>query len=166
MKYLGILAVGLFIGYFAGHRSPPPQEAAQCEPASDKETKSAARVEQPRLDVPKINAKRIETPPAKLRQTSPAKVEAMKPGRHITLTSETVKKLEEDWRDLAQQVRLVRENDGWRVTNLQNNSLFAQIGFRDGDLITANAIESLRTAEPGHEDLPERFLKVLNQVTY
>jgi hypothetical protein len=156
MNYVLVLIIGLLIGYLFGHDTgkheappPPPVAAIEC-PASPKKMEliGSSRVLTLRTEN-KVVAKNTSTP-AKL-------------GRQVIIGGSLVSQMENAWNELPKQIQLRREDDGWRVLQIEQGSLFAKSGLMEGDLITDKAIESLRI-ESG--DLPERFFRIFNHVTH
>jgi hypothetical protein len=162
MRYLPVLLLGLILGYSVGHRPvPPPPVHEECPTNNDNHAGEASSPH------PIPIAKVVALPPKILNMKPVERTVASEPPRRprqITVTSQMVAKLEMDWNNLPQQVRLMRENEGWRVIVLQANSLFAELGLKEGDLITNVAVESLGAGQPD-ADLPVRFSNILRQVT-
>jgi hypothetical protein len=158
MRILIGIAIGLYIGYKVWHEDPSSnsqEEARQEEPAPKRKPLALQFRPQKTLTIPNEN---LMAPPV-------AKAIRKAEGRLITLTSHTIAEMENNWHDLGQDIHLAREADGWRITELGNNSLFAKAGFAKGDLITEKAIAMLRDTEQGQDNLPERFQQILRSVT-
>jgi len=159
IRYALVLGLGVYIGYSLAPKSTPqPPEQAQ-EPAHHEKQK-------PAIEHLGLRHAQVIAVERKVDQVIPRAVQKKVEGRIITLTTSAIAEMEENWNSLNHDIRLKREDDGWRIIELNRNSLFAKAGFMQGDLITQKAVESLRYQESGLIDnLPERFSKILSSVT-
>lgn len=158
MRSLGFLAIGLALGFLMGfYWNSSPKEAVIIQ-TELKETKTQQTKIDGLTSLPKKTSA-TSSKPSITKKTSLV-------GRQMTVSNQIIEQLERDWNDLPQQVRLVREEEGWRVTNLQKASSFARLGFVEGDLITKEAFDALNRMGPIDQDLARRFSRILNRVTY
>jgi hypothetical protein len=157
MKYLIGIFIGVYIGYLTWHQGPTPEPV------------KTVQVERPaprlKLSVGEKKVNPIFIPHEKILATPVTKAIAKVESRLITLSSHTIAEMENNWNNLGQDIRVAREDDGWRITELGRNSLFAKAGFVKGDLITEKAVAALHDSEVGYDNLPERFSRILRSIT-
>ena len=81
----------------------------------------------------------------------------------IQLPEATVSRMETEWNELPTEAEAVREQRGWRMTNVNPNGTFYQAGFRVNDIITPDFLENL-TSSSGVQ-FAQRIEHILNRVT-
>lgn len=126
-----------------------------------------SRAAQKPFKLENVVAKQVAVKPEglKVKETPPAenKVQRSVAQRvSLDLTEETVQKMEDIWNDLPLLAEARRESRGWRMTRIQENSIFFKAGFRAGDLITD---EFLKQLQIGQETLAFRTQQILNRIT-
>lgn len=157
MRSLSFLVVGLVLGLLIAKWSAkeipptplPAAEKTECPPGIAPETKAQTPPQPKKLTFRPAQTVVVDREPAR---------------RTITLDSSMIREMESSWNDLRRQIRMARENGGWRVLEVERNSLFAKAGFVSGDLITENAVDSLRDQGPEAGDLPDRFRTILRYI--
>ncbi len=82
----------------------------------------------------------------------------------INLTESLVKRMEKDWNKLPQLAEAKREHRGWRITKVRPDSLFAQAGLQEGDLVTTEFLNKLKTSNTQIQ-LMLRVQQILNRIT-
>ncbi len=70
--------------------------------------------------------------------------------------------LEAEWNNLPATTVARREDRGWRMVRVDQDSGFTRIGIRTGDLITTDFLKNLEMSNLQQSD---RFQQILNRVT-
>lgn len=102
--------------------------------------------------------------PASTVKTEPEAEQKKPQERELTLNDAIVRQMESQWYQLPQMVKMNREQRGWRVHYVNQNSVFAEAGFRQNDLITDKAIYSLQDQNSKSNGLAHRLIRILNHV--
>jgi type II secretory pathway component PulC len=82
----------------------------------------------------------------------------------LTLNEEVVAELENNWKDLRNQIQITTEERGYRVNYLSDNSIFLQAGLQSGDLISYQTLNSMRNANPEARQLASRVVRIFEYV--
>lgn len=171
MKYAAFLIFGIFLGYMLGHRAAEPavkvvEVEKECAPAqADAITVKSKKVAVEPVKISLTGALKTAPPvvPTYNAAGSPSPVPHK---RELTITSSQVARMEREWNNLYQQMRLKREDGGWRIVYLKDYSIFTESGLRQGDLITDTALQEMRRHDTNNEGLADRFYTVLNYLVY
>jgi len=165
MNTLSRFAIGFAAGLLAYHfflttpNSPPAPAAPQVhrETAEAKPTHAAQVKVAPRKIESNIPAQTAQ-PPERAPAATPKKMVA------LSLTEDVIRNIEEQWNDLPQLAEAVRELRGWRIVRVETGSVFAKTGLKQGDLVTTEFLENLRTSH-NQATLALRVEQVLNRIT-
>ena len=175
MKLVAVLILGIGIGFgLAKHQTVPPVASVAAAPPPSCNCHNTVQV----LPAEPPVASESKTPRAPASQNqggtesgSTSSVSKNPPFEfkrvqkvEVGFSSELLSQLEEQWNDLPNQVRLVREERGWRVMALEPASLFARVGLKVGDLITNESVEEMQFNEDTTA-FHDRVVDLLDHVT-
>lgn len=180
MNKISYLLSGILIGLFISHLlNRPAAKTVLSEVGGEVETqniekpkqnvaaiKSAKVVSIKQLEKPKINDSETVRyrPSESSNEAALAEEPKNKQQLELIITEELVHQLEKNWYDLPRQARLQIENGGWRVSFVEDNSLFAKTGLQSGDFISRQAIQNLTFENSQDANLPNRVMRILTHI--
>ncbi len=167
MKYVGLLLIGLVLGFGIGRYTapvpPPPVVESQPEPATpppedavdQSSLEPAAPPDTPVTSVDKALPSNNLPPPAS--------------GPSLNVNEDLVVQMEQQWDDLPNQIHMTREEKGWRVSFIQSGSPLAQAGVQAGDLITPEMVDAVSDGASGggvdEDTVSDRLVNIFNYVS-
>jgi type II secretory pathway component PulC len=177
MKNIAYIIVGILIGFLVQLqlKSPPRDALIKNEEAiediqTDKVTKSIFLQEKDKnlktteaVKKPVLTAKAIISEPSTKPETDMATTNAPRK-LELTFSEEDVAALESNLLDLPYQIKLIPEEEGLRVSYLAENSAFAKVGLKTGDLIRFEILQDLKNTPGPTSQLSNRLVSVINYV--
>ena len=155
-RYLVVLAVGLFIGYFGKSffGASEKQQTSKIE----EEHEPTITVNHETVKPQTIVAKQPAPIEDQVALAIPAKIETLH-FNEVVLTAN-----ENNWSDLRNQADAEIEENGWRVHLLKSDTVFEMAGIRDGDLIQKNSLEVARQKSENGKLLADRMTAILDYI--
>lgn len=158
-KLLFVLVLGILIGLgfsrFSAQKTPPTNPSQ----LDAKDQVEAVSSSQAQIDSAKFKNMQPKTELFK-NKNEPLKTEQI---QNIDLSDSVVNEMERNLAELVHYVSVDSNSEGWKIHIQPGDRIFMKTGFRDGDILTNESMDS-RLKNPETADLAKRFLAVLNRI--